>query len=193
MIYCLLYFIVASTLGNNLRYQKRLKQRNLEVGQLNQELEKKVAERTKEIEIKAEELKRFTYIASHDLREPLRNIGSFVQLMQRDVAQRNYENIQEYGEYVNWAVRRMDRITNDITIYTEIENKLINISQIDISFLLHETQNSLANLIKECRADVIVHKMPNIKADVQQIGVLFYNLIKNSIQYSNPAAPRIVI
>lgn len=193
IIYCITYFIVASSLGNALRYQKKLKQKNKKIEELNRVLEEKVAERTKEIANKAAELKQFTYIASHDLREPLRNIGSFVQLIQRDIAQQKYENIQEYGEYVNWAVRRMDRITNDITIYTEIENKPLNVRQIDINFLLHETQRNLSILIKESRTKITVEKMPNIKADAQQISVLFYNLLKNAIQYANPATPKIII
>lgn len=157
-----------------------------------------IAERTAELEQKSKdlersnhEIKQFAYISAHDLREPLRSILSFSQLLSRELKADNQENIEEYLHYIQKGTQRIDRITKDIVSYTEIEEHINDLQTIDIDIVV---TNILAKMTKD-RADIVFTKdvLPEIGMNIKLCHALFYHLIKNAIQYTDKVVPTIVI
>ncbi len=198
VVFGVIYFIVDSALESSKQYSDKLLLKNEEITQLNTTLEQKVAERTKEIEQQSKalrqsnaELKRFSYIAAHDLREPLRNILGFSQLMQKDVLQQQYDNLKEYNRYINWSVHRMDSITRGIVDYTELEDLLKNTQELNLNTIINDVLKEQSDV----RKDVIfeINTLPNLLINEKLLKTVFKQLIENAVQYCDKPQPIIKI
>ncbi len=201
LIFSLVYVIIENTIHTRAEYQSALLQRNKEITLLNASLEEKVKERTAEIAAKNdalarsnEELRRFAYISSHDLKEPLRNVMGFVQLIERDVKKQRYENLNEYAQYATWGVKRLDRLINDIAIYTEIETKIETKEKVNLHELLaRDIVSNLEAFTKKTNAIISLEPMPTIHANAQLMTILFLNLFENALTYCDKPQPKIQI
>lgn len=198
VVFGIIYFIVDRALENSKKSLGALQAKNREVSQLNITLEQKVEERTQEIQRKSKaleqsnaELKRFSYIAAHDLREPLRNIIGFSKLMNKDIVKHKYNKIGEYSGYIDWAARRIDTITRDIVDYTELEDKVTEISMVNFSDLVEKV--IIEQKVK--RKDIIFNTiaLPTIEINEALAAMLFTQLIENAIQYCDKPQPIITI
>ncbi|NJN77257.1 MAG: hypothetical protein HC803_02135 [Saprospiraceae bacterium] len=158
VVFLVIYRIVDKSLEDNRLSFEKLMVKNNEITDLNKNLEAKVTARTQEINKKSKalersnkELKRFSYIAAHDMREPLRNIIGFSQLLNRDILKKDFKKIAEYSSYINWSVWRIDAITRDIVDYTELEDRLTDVAMVDIATIISTTIDAQ----KEKRRDII--------------------------------------
>lgn len=190
VIFSLLFIIFNSVFSSNIHYQELILEKNEMISQLNRNLEDKVQQRTTEIQTQAkalqrsnEEIKRFTHITFHDLREPLRNINGFAQLIERKVERQDFENLKEYTQYITWAVRRMDRITKDIAVYAEIQKTELVIASVQLNLLLAQTINQLSPFLVEATPIIMVEELPTLDCNTNQVQLLFENLIRNSVLY----------
>ncbi len=126
-----------NTFRNSQRMYQKLKEITANQEKIIEERTEEVKEQARALEVSNSELKRFSYISAHDLREPLRNIMSFSQLLERDLAANNYENIKEYSGYINSGINRIDSLTNDIVSYTEIEEHIPKTDAVDTQFIVN--------------------------------------------------------
>lgn len=158
----------------------------------NQLLEKEVAARTAEL-LRAnnrllesnEELERFTYIASHDLKEPLRNITSFVNLIQRKLKDSPDENLQEYMHFVTTNTKQMYELLNDILNFSRItSSEESKYEKVDLNKLLEEVRSSLSTMLKEKKGAIQASKLPVLMGPKAQLFLIFKNLIENGIKYN---------
>ena len=121
---------------------ERLEHENKEV---NNFLEKKVRQRTSEMESKNKELEQFAYVASHDLQEPLRTISGFVELLQKEYREKLDGNGEKYLAYLSQASDRMKVLIKDLLDYSRIGREK-QARPIDCNTLMDEV---LADLGKE--------------------------------------------
>ena len=141
-----------------------------------------------------EELKQFAYVASHDLKEPLRMIGSYTQLINRTFAKTASEETQLYFDYVNGGVKRMNALLDALLQYATIgriseENKMVNLEDIVAICCLH-----LKLRIDETKAKIHYEKLPKVFAIRSLMMQLFQNLISNAIKFRKPdVAPEVFI
>lgn len=169
--------------------------------QLNQKLEQKVAARTKELNHANEnliaanrELERFTYIASHDLKEPLRNITSFVNLIQRKIKGRAEEELEEYMSFVTNSSKQMYTLVEDILAFSRVkENDLREKKQIDLNLVVDEVKVTIAHFLNEHKAKIIVEDLPWVFAHQTEMFLLIKNLIENGIKYNTSEVPSVLI
>jgi PAS domain S-box-containing protein len=139
------------------------------------------------------ELEQFAYITSHDLREPLRMITSFLQLLERRY---NDQLDQDANEFIRFAVngaKRLDTMTNDLLKYSQISNK--NREAIPVNFE-HVLEHALENLkvqIEENNAIITHDSLPTIVGDEELKVQLFQNIIGNAIKYRSQETPKIHI
>lgn len=138
------------------------------------------------------DLEQFAYVASHDLREPLRTVSSYVQLLEK----RYKDNLDaEANEFINYAVegvKRMDRLINDLLAYSRVTRQQEK-EWVDCSEVVNTVLVNLNDTIKENQVEIITGKLPKIKSNALQMIQLFQNLITNAIKFRGEEPPKIHI
>jgi PAS domain S-box-containing protein len=139
------------------------------------------------------ELEQFAYITSHDLREPLRMITSFLQLLER-----RYQNKldADANEFIGFAVdgaKRLDAMTNDLLQYSKITSEKREIKPVNFEHVLEHALENLKVQIEENNAIITHDSLPIIKGDEKLKVQLFQNIIGNAIKYRSQETPKIHI
>lgn len=163
------------------------------IREANVTLEKKVQQRTAELEIKNKELEQFAYVASHDLQEPLRTTSSFVELLRKQYHGKIDDNANRYIDYVIQASDRMKTLIKDLLDYSRIGREK-QFEPVDCNVALTEVLADLAKVIKENKATITANQLPVVNAFPTELKLLFQNLISNSIKFQKTGiAPQIEI
>ncbi|WP_235062917.1 sensor histidine kinase [Paramagnetospirillum caucaseum] len=141
-----------------------------------------------------EELEQFAYVASHDLRQPLRVVGSYVSLLEEELMGSLGGESLEYMGFVRDGVRRMDRLITDLLAYSRV-GRVIG----DAPFTAAEAvRSALADLqieIEDSDATVnVAEALPTLYGDRGEMERLFLNLIGNALKYRRPdQAPHVSV
>ncbi|WP_188928267.1 sensor histidine kinase [Puia dinghuensis] len=136
----------------------------------------------RELERSNQELEEFAYIASHDLQEPLRMIGSFLQLLQQKYEAKLDKEANEYIYFAVDGAARMKCLIDDLLNYSRI-NRDQTIKPVDLSVIINEVLSNLSASINETGALITISNAPVLNADPVQMLQLFQNLIGNAIRY----------
>lgn len=152
--------------------------------------QKEASEKMKELNL---ELERFAYLASHDLKEPLRTVTSFTKLFREEYSEDFDENALQYLEFIEKASSRMITLTNDLLIYSQLDDKSLNFEMVNINELLDTIVLDMQEHIKQEKAELFIGELPSIVCDRVQIKQLFQNLISNSLKYKTEKSPEITI
>jgi len=152
----------------------------------NKASETELAQFAEELKRSNKDLEQFAYIASHDLQEPLRKVIAFSQRLRT----KYYDIVDETGkEYINRmesASERMQKMINDLLMFSRISTKANPFSQVDLNIVFENVLNDLEFIIKKSKAKIeISEKLPIIEADEIQLNQLFSNLIGNGIKYQS--------
>ncbi|MGE5515049.1 MAG: sensor histidine kinase [Bacteroidota bacterium] len=130
------------------------------------------------------ELEQFAYIASHDLREPLRMVSSFLTLLERHLASHMDDDAREFMGYARDGALRMDRMILDLLQYSRVGRMEKEHEQVDLNLVLTQATGELAQKIAEADAEIeIVAPVPTISGYPGELGRLFQNLIGNAVKY----------
>jgi signal transduction histidine kinase len=165
-----------------------------EVRRLNCELEQRVADRTAELVRANEELRQFGYAASHDLREPLRTVASYTQLLTRRYAGQLDDEGREFMGYITDSVHRMDALLSDLLAYShQLNVRQQVLSPVDTEAVLQGVLLNLDVSIRESGSRIESHDLPEVMSDFAQMGQVFQNLIGNAIKYRGAEPPFIEI
>ncbi len=146
-----------------------------------------------ELERSNAELERFAYIASHDLKEPLRMIRSYLDLIQRRYEGELDGDADEFIGYAVDGAERMRTMIDDLLAYSRIGTDDLAFEPVECHAVLDRVLDGLQIAIEEENAEITVETLPTVEGDAQQLGQLFQNLISNAIAYSGPSPPRIHI
>ncbi|MRX38034.1 PAS domain-containing protein [Flavobacterium sp. LC2016-23] len=160
------------------------------------ELEKQVAERTKELEknnIDLEkmnkELQSFAYISSHDLQEPLRKIQTFAT----QIIERESQNLSEIGkdkfQRMQNAAQRMQTLINDLLSYSRTSTLERVFEKTDLSEIINEVKEDLKEELEQKNATIEIIEGCELGVIPFQFRQLIYNLVSNSLKFSKPEIP----
>ena len=166
---------------------------SLKLRMTHEEAEKALRESMINIERSNAELEQFAYVTSHDLREPLRMITSFLQLLERRYQDQLDADASEFIGFAVDGAKRLDAMINDILIYSKVSNKERKLKLTNINVVIEQVALNLKTSIEETNAIVTFDSLPSIVSDEQLMIQLFQNLISNSIKYRSEKVPRIHI
>ena len=151
-------------------------------------LERRVKERTYELELRSRELEQFTYVSHHDLQEPLRKIIMFSDMVKGEGREKLSEASQNRLEKVTQAATRMSAALRDVLNYASL-SKQEQYAEVDLDEVLAAVQADLELVIHEKGAHVQADELPTVKAVAGQMHQLFYNLLNNALKFSKAGEP----
>jgi signal transduction histidine kinase len=200
------------------RYTRDLVVTHSEIRELNATLEARVRERTEDVVRANEEIQRFAYIVSHDLRSPLVNIMGFTSELETGLAQvrafvqateaggepgREAEDAQAAVEsemaealgFIRASTTKMDRLINAILTLSREGQRRLMPERVSMTGLLEAAADSVRHRLAETGTELeIVKPIPDIVTDRLSVEQIFGNLIDNAVKYLDPARPgRIVV
>jgi signal transduction histidine kinase len=155
-------------LTERLRTEQELEKRNAELHQSNKELDD------------------FAYIASHDLKEPLRGIHNFSTFLLEDYADKLDEDGRSKLETLTRLTRRMETLIDSLLHFSRLGRVDLAIDQVDLNGIVREAVDSLDINLKEAGIEIRVpRRLPTVRADRARVGEIFYNLIANAMKYND--------
>ncbi|WP_420628841.1 PAS domain S-box protein [Candidatus Leptofilum sp.] len=161
-----------------------------EVARYQEHLEELVAERTAELENSNlqlarsnAELEQFAYVASHDLREPLRKIKSYTELLSRRYEGKLDARADKYIDYIVDGSSRMQQLITDLLMYSRLGRADLNLNLTALSAILDGVMSDLELNIQESGATITADPLPTLNVDAQQISRLLQNLLGNALKF----------
>lgn len=164
--------------------------RNKSAFEKNEILEAKNAEITRQNQILADsnqDLEKFAYIISHDLKEPLRNINGFTKLLVKNLNQNDVDQgIYEYASFITNGTKQMSDLLNGLLNYSKIgvnksEKELINLDN-----TVAQVKNNLKIQLDEKNCEIKVKPLPKVFCRPTQLTQVFQNLIANALKFGYP-------
>ena len=159
---------------------------------LQQELERQVAERTRQLQASVCDLERsnqnlqqFAYVASHDLQEPLRKIQSFGTLISTQYADQLGDG-NDLVDRMKAAANRMSILIEDLLTFSRISTRQEATSPVSLTTVITNALLDLDLRIQETGAVVEVASLPTVQGDASQLVQLFQNLLSNALKFTRP-------
>jgi len=166
--------------------------------ELNAQLEERVRERTRELdEANArlarsnEELTHFAYVVSHDLREPLRTVTSFAELLQRRYGEHLDATAQEFIGYIVSGAARMQRMIQAILEYSRLETRTGKAEPVDANAILDTVRRDLSERLRETGGEILTDPLPMVLVEPVQFYQLLLNLVGNAVKFHGDQPPRV--
>lgn len=197
-----LYSIVAHRQTVDKEQYKHLAQRledaNQEVEAYARKLEEKsrtLDRRRAELARSNEDLERFASVISHDVREPLRTISSYIDLIETRGADTLDPEMQELLAYARDGAERLDAMVRGLHAYSQVDRKGAPLAPLDLGDALDDAMANLSARIEETgtRIEIDPEPLPTVLGDRQQLALVFQNLLANAIRYSGDGPPSIHI
>lgn len=136
-----------------------------------------------------EELERFAYVASHDLQEPLRMVGSYVQLLAKRYRGKLDADADEFIGFALDGALRMQRLIEDLLSFSRVGTRGAALVPTDAGAALARALASLRLTIDEAHAQVTHDALPTVTADAGQLEHLFLNLVSNAVKFRGAQPP----
>lgn len=178
---------------------------------LNRGLEATVADRTADLTRANEEIQRFAYIVSHDLRAPLVNVMGYTSeleqagkalsvhmertrsddpdTIEQDAVQAVTEDVPEAIGFIRASTAKMDRLINAILKLSREGRRALVPEPLDMTAMTRQIADSVRHQTEEADAEIIVHDLPEVESDRLSMEQIFGNLIDNAVKYLDHGRP----
>jgi signal transduction histidine kinase len=139
-------------------------------------------------------LMEFAYVASHDLKEPLRSISGFCTILAQKYESLFDKEAQKYFEFITSGCLRMQNLLNDILMFSRVSNQVSFKEEVDLNKVLDQVLENIRESINSSNAKVTIKKLPTIISSETSMIQLYQNLISNALKYSREGViPEIVV
>jgi signal transduction histidine kinase len=150
-------------------------------------------QRTHDLARSNADLEEFAYVVSHDLKEPLRSVAGFVDLLNRRYRETLDGTARGYVDRSLAGAERMKALIDDLLLYARTSTGPRELERVDTHALVQEVLSALTKSIREADARVDLGPLPVIQAERAQLSRLFQNLIANAIKFRRDEPPAISI
>ncbi len=140
-----------------------------------------------------QELEQFAYVASHDLREPLRKVKSYSDLLVQRYQGKLDDRADKYIAYITDGAMRMQTLITDLLTYSRVGRGELVKEPTNLNLIFNQTLRDLDAIIQESQALIRCDPLPTVEANPMQMGQLLQNLISNALKYRREATPHIEI
>jgi light-regulated signal transduction histidine kinase (bacteriophytochrome) len=155
-----------------------------QVARWNVELEKRVAERTAQLEEANEELEAFSYSVSHDLRAPLRHIDGFVEILRSGAGARLDQESQDHLRTIAEAARHMGKLIDDLLLFSRMARAKMTTRKVSLASLIQDARRQLEPEAKGREVDWIIAPLPEVVGDPSLLKQALVNLLSNALKYT---------
>ena len=164
-----------------------------EIKKLNEGLERRVAERTEQLQMLNSELEAFSYSVSHDLRAPLRHINGFIDLLNKDEKANLNEKSSRYLKIISSSSKEMGVLIDDLLHFSKVGRAALNLSDIRLNEMVLKVKEEVDSN-HEKKIDWEIKDLPLVKADPSLMKIVLTNLLGNAVKYSSKTeAPTIEV
>ncbi len=150
-----------------------------------------LAQLAHDLELSNSELKKFAYVASHDLQEPLNQVANYVQLLEMRYNSKLDEDAKDFISYAVQGVSLMQTLIDDVLAYSKVDMQAVEFQITDVETPLQRALSNLRGRITESGAVITQDPLPTLMADKTQLMQLFQNLIANAIKFRSDKPPKI--
>jgi signal transduction histidine kinase len=171
-----------------------LRRAELEILRLNADLEQRIATRTRQLQEANEALETFGFSVSHDMREPLRTIQGYANVLKQDFAEGNLDKAGLYINRIEAVAHRVDTMVSDLLEFARLSRTEIATESVVIREALHEVTAALHGEIQHAKAQLHVD-IPNgltLRAHRQTFVQALTNLVSNAIKFVRPGEAPVV-
>jgi len=155
--------------------------------------EDKLIELNRKLERSNNELESFAYIASHDLREPLRMVTEFLTLLSERYKGKLGDDADSFINFAYNGAVRMQAMIEDLLDFSRLTTNNSKYVDVDLNDVVNKVKSDLMFVIDEANAQIKNEELPIVKGDAIQLGQVFQNLIANSIKFCDKKRPEIDI
>lgn len=154
---------------------------------INDELEKRVVERTEQLLAANRDLESFSYSVSHDLRSPLRHISSFVSLLEEHLGVERDETTSRYLGTIGNSARHMSQLIDGLLAFSRLGRAAVNIAPVDFNHLVSAVVSQIAHDTEGRVVDwQIAPDLPVVHGDALLLREVWANLLGNAFKYTRP-------
>jgi PAS domain S-box-containing protein len=155
-----------------------------EIRKLNQELEGRVIERTRELQVVNKELEAFAYSVSHDLRAPVRHIAGFTELLEKHSGQVLDEKSRHYTQMILDSANRMGALVDDLLAFSRIGRSETQRTTVDLDRLVKAVLGEIAPDVQGRKIAWNIGQLPICYGDPAMLRIVFGNLISNAVKFT---------
>ena len=154
---------------------------------------KELEMRLSELKMSYSDLERFSYIASHDLRAPLRTIISYAEILQRRYIRELDGDAQTFMHYLVSAAQEMNTLITALLEYSRTGRRKGAFVRVNLEHTLEHVKYSLRKEMEDKNATIEADQLPILEAEKSSMFKLFLHLLKNALYYSNSEQPRLCV
>ena len=191
-IIILFALLVLFILGGAIWWNRKKAKLNRKLDRLVKEKTEALQESVRNLEVANEELTYFTYITSHDLREPLRNISGFTSLLSRRL-QSPHDDIPDLLKNIKQSTKQMDKLIQDVMQYSLINKKELTVEKVAVGDLVKATIEDLKLMLLKKNGHIIYAEDLLLNTSKVALQLIINNLCKNAIHYNTSLAPKVTI
>jgi PAS domain S-box-containing protein len=156
--------------------------------------EAELARRADELARSNRELDDFAYIASHDLKAPLRGIHNYANFLIEDYTEKLDEEGKNKLQTLGRLAKRMEDIINDLLAFSRVGRTEQGLAEVDLNAVVADVLEALKVFLEEAKATVSVPEpLPRLLCDQVRVRAVFHNLVTNGVKYNDSAEKRIRI
>ncbi|WP_367390567.1 ATP-binding protein [Lewinella sp. LCG006] len=146
-----------------------------------------------DLELSNQALERFAFIASHDLKEPIRNIGSFAGLLRRRLAPEKDSEIDDFLSFIERNVQGMNRLIEAVMTVSRLGQEGLSYEPVNLAAMIKEVSARLWNESQDKQLALSLEGNVQIKGDEELLQQLVQNLLENALKYNESAQPQMMV